>query len=97
MSLNLPTSITTKQSHSWQVTLAERIRDELRQNGLDDQRLRRLVQAAFDDLSESIRRAGLEAPGLDEAIAGVYTALDAFMVHKVNSAPQIRPLLNPRG
>jgi Z1 domain-containing protein len=90
-------SETVKKSHSWQVTLAERIRDELRQNGPDHQRLRELVQAALDDLSESIRRAGLEAPGLGEAIAGVYSALDAFMVHKVNSAPQIRPLLNAKG
>jgi hypothetical protein len=90
-------SETAKKSHSWQVTLAERIRNELRQNGLDSQQLRQLVQDALDDLGESIRRVGLAAPDIDEAVAGVYSALDAFMVHKVNSEPQMRPLLNPKG
>jgi hypothetical protein len=56
-----------------------------------------LVQVALTDLSESIRRAGagLQAPNLDEAIDGVWSALDAFMVHKVNSETQITALLNP--
>lgn len=90
-------SETAKKSHSWQVTLAERIRDELTKNGRDDQRLRELVQAALLDLGESIRRANLRAPEVEEAITGVYSALAAFMVHKVNSAPQIRPLLNAKG
>jgi len=90
-------SETAKQSHSWQVTLAERIRDELRRSGPDAQQFRELVQGAHEDLSESIHHAGLQAPELDEAITAVYSALDAFMVHKVNSEPQIRPLLNAKG
>lgn len=90
-------SETAKRSHSWQVTLAERIRDELRRNGADGQQLGQLVRAAYDDLGASIRLAGLRAPELGEAIAEVYTALDDFMVHKVNSEPQIRPLLNSKG
>jgi len=90
-------SETAKKSHLWQVTLAERIRDDLRQGGADDQRLRQLVEPAYADLSESIHRAGFQGPDIDEAIAGVYSALDAFMVHKVNSERQIAPLLNANG
>jgi Z1 domain len=90
-------SETAKQSHSWQVTLAERIRDDLRRIGPNSGQLRELVRTAHDDLGESIRRSGLRAPGLDEAITGVYSALDDFMVHKVNSEPQMRPLLNAKG
>jgi hypothetical protein len=90
-------SETAKRSHSWQVALAERIRDELRDQGPEGPRLRDLVQAALNDLSVSIQRAGLQSPNLEDVIAGVYSALDALMVHKVNSAPQIRPLLNAKG
>ena len=90
-------SETAKDSHLWQVTLTERIRDELRQGGNNSQRLRELVQAALADLSESIRRAELQLPDLNEATAGVYSALDAFMVHKVNSESQIAALLNAKG
>jgi hypothetical protein len=102
--LNLPKyafivhSETAKKSHLWQVTLTERIRDELRQGGRESQTLRELVQASLADLSESVRRAGagLQAPELEEAIGGVWSALDAFMVHKVNSETQVSALLNPR-
>ena len=95
-------SETAKRSHLWQVTLTERIRDELRKGGPDGKRLRELVHTALGDLGESVKRAGLEAPqlgleipSLDEAVTGVYSALDAFMVHKVNSETQINALLNP--
>jgi Z1 domain-containing protein len=90
-------SETARRSHLWQVTLTERIRDELRQGGRDSQRLRDLVQAAHADLGESIRRAERQAPNLDESVAGVYSGLDAFMVHKVNSETQISSLLNTKG
>jgi len=88
-------SETARASHLWQVRLAERIRDDLRRLGRDDPRLQELVQLAHDDLGESIRRAGLEAPELGESIAGVREALDSFMVHKVNSESQVQRLLNP--
>ncbi len=93
-------SETAKKSHLWQVMLTERIRDELRQSGPNSHRLRELVQAALTDLSESITRARAQAPelavpDLEEAIRGVYSALDACMVHKVNSETQINALLNP--
>lgn len=88
-------SETAKTSHLWQVILTERIRDTLRANGANDPLLRELVETALADLNESVNRAGFQAPALSDAIAGVYSALQSFMVHKVNSETQIRELLNP--
>ena len=90
-------SETATRSHLWQVTLIERIRDYLRANGVDDPRLRQLVESALEDLSESVRRAGFQVPDLNEAISGVYGALDAFMMHPVNKESQIPALLNVNG
>jgi hypothetical protein len=97
-------SETAKRSHLWQVTLAERIRDELRTSGRGDQRLRILVQSSLRDLAESVHRAQaassgviLPVPDLNEAIEGVFVALDALMVHKVNSESQVAALLNVNG
>lgn len=90
-------SETAKRSHLWQVALTERLRDKLRDEGVDSTVLRELVEPALADLSESVKRAGFQSPSLDEAIAGVYSALDAFMVHKVNSESQIAALLNVNG
>jgi hypothetical protein len=97
-------SETAKRSHLWQVTLAERIRNELRSNGPDGRQLRELTQIALNDLSDSIHRAeaqrvgvALPMPDIDEAVNGVFDGLDALMVHKVNSESQIAALLNANG
>jgi hypothetical protein len=88
-------SETAKASHLWQVNLTERIRDTLRANGANHPLLQDLVQTALTDLSESVDRIGFQVPSLNDAIVGVYSALESFMVHKVNSETQIRELLNP--
>jgi hypothetical protein len=90
-------SETAKASHLWQVRLVERIRDDLRQAGATGQRLRELVRAALDDLRRSLKLANLPVPQVKVAVAGVFTALDAVMVHKVNSETQLAALLTPQG
>lgn len=87
-------SETATRSHLWQVTLTERLRDDLRGLGINHALFRQLVQSAWTDLSESVHRAGFQVPNLDDAVRGVHAALDSFMVHKVNKESQISALLN---
>lgn len=90
----------SKSAHSWQEELVFKLKDSLADAAReDDPVLRKLLEEAYGDLSESIRLAGYDLPPLEKVMERVLEALkeDHMLVTKVNSDEEVLAMLDRSG
>ena len=87
-------------AHAWQEALVFKIKEQLAANAHEDSPLiHELLDAAYDDLAESVRLGGQLLPPREEVIAAALAALceDHLPITKVNSDEEVMSMLDRSG
>ena len=87
-------------AHAWQEALVFKIKEQLAANAHEGSPLiHELLDAAYDDLAESVRLGGQLLPPREEVIAAALAALceDHLLITKVNSDEEVMSMLDRSG